>query len=69
MSTFAIDPTSGRYICDKDHPMPKDRKRGERWIHTNVVEDGEQTDGYPGGDIQRYKCLDCGHTWKEELPE
>lgn len=37
--------------------------------HNNVVEVGEQEDGYPGGDIITVKCLDCGKTWRVELPQ
>lgn len=37
--------------------------------HSNVHEVGEQMDGYPGGDIQKYRCSNCGATWTEELPQ
>lgn len=56
-----------RQICSPENPMPKNA--GGRWAHTNVIEVGEQRDGWPGGDIQRYRCTDCGHEWTEELPQ
>ena len=62
-----IDPASGRFLCSPEHPMPKGAKG--RWVHTNVVEDGEQRNGWPCGDDQDYRCVDCGHTWTEELPQ
>ena len=40
-----------------------------QWEHTNAHEVGDQESGWPGGDIVRYKCDDCGETWKEELPQ
>jgi rubrerythrin len=54
-------------ICSPEHPMPQGDKG--RWQHTNTEEVGDQEDGWPGGDIQKYRCKDCGHTWKEELPQ
>ena len=56
-----------RQICSPESPMPKGACG--RWAHTNVEEVGDQEDGWPGGDYQGYRCLDCGHTWKEELPQ
>lgn len=50
-----------------ESPMPKGA--GGRWEHTNVVEEGDQENGWPGGDYQGYRCTDCGHTWREELPQ
>ncbi len=41
----------------------------EECTHENVVEVGEQEDGYPGGDIITVKCLNCGKTWRVELPQ
>jgi hypothetical protein len=63
------DERSGRFVCSPEHPMPADRPKGSRWVHLNVVEVGEQRDGYPGGDWQDYQCKDCGHRWGAELPQ
>jgi hypothetical protein len=65
-------PTHGEtdiYVCSPERPMPAERPAGSRWAHTNVEEVGEQEDGWPGGDWQRYRCRDCGHTWGAELPQ
>ncbi len=67
MSEHPRDPANGRYLCSPEHPMPKGALG--RWSHTNVSEVGEQEDGYPGGDWQKYECADCGYTWKAELPQ
>lgn len=56
-----------RNICSEERPMPEGAKG--RWAHGKVVEIGEQEDGWPGGDFVTKKCLICGHTWKEELPQ
>ncbi len=63
------DPATGRFLCSPEHPMPKDAPNGTRWVHTNVAEVGEQEDGYPGGNLQRMRCKDCGVNWKMELPQ
>lgn len=56
-----------RQTCTPENPMPKGAKG--RWEHTNAHEVGDQEDGYPGGDIVRYRCDNCGHTWETELPQ
>lgn len=56
-----------RNICTPENPMPKGATG--RWAHTRVEEVGDQRDGYPGGDIQRMRCKDCGKEWTEELPQ
>jgi hypothetical protein len=48
-------------------PMPKGAQG--RWEHTNAHEVGHQENGWPCGDIIRLRCDDCGHEWKEELPQ
>ncbi len=63
------DPDSGRYLCSPENPMPKDAPKNIRWIHSNLEEVGEQENGYPSGDIVRYRCKDCGATWRQELPQ
>ncbi len=56
-----------RYQCTPQNPWkPGDPTPVE---HSDVEEVGEQMDGYPGGDIQRYRCRNCGQEWKEELPQ
>lgn len=62
------DPANGLFLCSPEQPMPKGAEI-IRWAHTNVVEVGEQEDGYPGGDLVTYKCKDCGQTWESELPQ
>lgn len=56
-----------RFLCTPEEPMPKGALG--RWMHTNAEEVGDQIDGWPAGDVQRMRCRDCGHTWKEELPQ
>jgi hypothetical protein len=58
---------SGRLICAPSHPMPSNA--AGRWAHTNAGEVGDQESGWPGGDIIRMRCRDCGATWREELPQ
>ena len=55
---------SERQLCSPEYPMPKNATG--RWVHTNVREDG---DGCIDGCCADYKCLDCGHKWREELPQ
>jgi hypothetical protein len=64
-----IDESTCRYLCSPEHPMPADYPSNSRWAHTNVEEVGDQEDGYPGGDMQRMHCKDCGYTWWTELPQ
>lgn len=40
-----------------------------QWCHIDAIEVGEQRDGYPGGDIQRFRCPNCGLEWEQELPQ
>jgi hypothetical protein len=54
---------NGRQLCSPEHPMPKDALG--RWEHTNVKEVGECMDGC----CADYQCQDCGHKWREELPQ
>lgn len=37
--------------------------------HINAVEVGDQEPGYPSGDIVTMRCPNCGHQWREELPQ
>lgn len=56
-----------RKTCSAENPMPKGATG--RWAHTNAHEVGGQRDGWPGGDIVRMRCEDCGHEWEMELPQ
>jgi hypothetical protein len=67
LDNWPTDPANGRYLCSPEHPMPPNAPG--RWVHTNVEEVGEQQSGWPGGDIVRMRCRDCGLTWKQELPQ
>jgi hypothetical protein len=58
----SVNPENGRMICSSEHPMPKGAQG--RWEHTNAHE----TD-YDSDYSAEYKCSDCGHIWREELPE
>ena len=55
--------------CTPDQPWNGKRQPGQRVRHQRVTECGDQRDGWPGGDIVTYRCLDCGATWNEELPQ
>jgi len=57
----------GNFLCSPEHPMPQGAPG--RWEHTNAHEVGEQLDGWPGGDIVRMRCDDCGESWRMELPQ
>lgn len=52
---------NGRFVCNKDHPMPSDAHGW--WAHETVKEIDEE-DGWV-----QYMCRACGHTWWNELPE
>lgn len=58
------DPKSGRLLCSPAHPMPTGAPG--RWAHTHVSEEG---DGCFDGCCADYRCHDCGHKWREELPQ
>ena len=61
------DDQINRYLCTEDRPMPKGA--AGPWRHTRTREIGEQEDGWPAGDIVTVECLNCGTTWKRELPQ
>lgn len=55
--------------CTADTPWSGQKMPIERVRHHDTEEIGEQEDGYPGGDIVRIRCKNCGCSWKEELPQ
>ena len=55
------------FVCTPGTPWTPDK--GTPVQHSDVEEIGEQEDGYPGGDIVTKRCRNCGHTWREELPQ
>jgi hypothetical protein len=56
-------------VCTKERPWQHNPYEKVRVIHPDAREVGEQEDGWPGGDIVRYECPNCGHRWKQELPQ
>lgn len=56
-----------RFRCTKDNPWSPEK--GDWVLHEEAHEVGEQQDGWPSGDIIRYKCKNCGHEWLVELPQ
>jgi hypothetical protein len=60
---WPTNPQNGRFLCAPEHPMP--RNAAGRWEHTNRRDDGECADSC----CDYFVCLDCGHRWKEEVPQ
>lgn len=62
---------NGKFICTPEDPWTPDKTPNSRTRikHGNVIEIGDQRSGWPCGDIVRYKCVNCNHTWEEELPQ
>lgn len=58
---------SGRNLCTPERPWTE--ADGGPVVHRGAREVGEQEDGWPGGDIVRYECVDCGAQWSAELPQ
>lgn len=54
-------------ICTADNPWSKSEPR-QPVEHPDAIE-GEQYDGYPGGDLVPMKCPHCQHRWTMELPQ
>lgn len=44
-------------------------KHPDKCKHRRTEEIGDQENGYPGGDIIKVKCMDCGKTFRVELPQ
>ena len=62
---YRINPANGRKVCTPVRPAPPNYPLVGRWEHTNTKEVGECLDGC----CADYLCDDCGHTWREELPQ
>ena len=58
-----------RIQCTPEHPWTREDSDDLLVAHSDVVEVGDQADGYPGGDIVTYECRNCGHRWRSELPQ
>lgn len=58
---------NGRRLCTPERPWVE--SDGFPVAHQGAHEVGEQDSRYPGGDIVRMRCEDCGATWKQELPQ
>jgi transposase-like protein len=44
-------------------------KIGRQTFHPNAKPVGQQENGYPNGDEQKWRCPDCGKEWYEEIPQ
>ena len=65
------DAESGRYLCNAEHPMPKQRPEKSRWTHPDakcIDEDYGKGGGVADGDYEKYECPHCKHKWWVELP-
>jgi len=59
--------TAKIHICTADDPWSPEKAKRAR--HNDAVPIGEQQDGWPSGDIQRYRCPHCEHEFDLELPQ
>lgn len=57
---------SERFICTAAEPWTPDKGRAQ---HPDAVEEGEQKDGWPSGDVQGYRCPHCKLYFEVELPQ
>lgn len=55
------------FTCTKETPW--DGKTKGPIVHDAVYEVGDQKNGWPSGDIVTYECRNCGHRWRDELPQ
>lgn len=53
----------GRYICTRETPWS--HSIPGRVVHPDAVDDGECFDGC----CDYWKCPNCGHRWKTEVPQ
>ncbi len=70
MTSFKSADEHGNIICTAEHPWDRvSRPRPPaRVIHSSATE-GDQRDGYPGGDTVDMHCPHCGYEWSMELPQ
>lgn len=54
------------YRCTSEFPW---KNEPGPVVHAEAYEDGEQRNGYPGGDLVWMYCPACGHRWEKELPQ
>lgn len=53
-------------ICTKDSPYDKNNNiEPSKFIHEDCIYIGDTDDS----NCERYKCINCGYIWKEELPQ
>lgn len=57
----------GRYRCTPETPWTPAIKGPVE--HSDVEEVGDQQSASWGGDLQKYRCKNCGHQWTQELPQ
>jgi hypothetical protein len=57
------DPSSGRFLCLPEHPMPKGANG--LWRHPNAT----CTGGCSEGCCDDYTCPVCGVEWRYENPQ
>ncbi len=54
-------------VCTKENPWAPGKPTPV--THPEAREVGEQEGGWPAGDIVTYRCPNCGHSWRAELPQ
>ena len=60
---------SDPFICTAETPWSYGQNApGQQVQHRDAVE-GEQIDGWPGGDMVSLYCPNCGLRWMKELPQ
>ena len=57
---------TGRHVCTADDPWTPDKSG--RATHPDAVLLRDE-DGYPGGDVDVYRCPHCGLTFRVEVPQ
>lgn len=56
--------TADRFVCTAETPWQPQMARS---IHPDAAVVGLGRDGYPGGDLQDYKCPHCGLFFTVEI--
>ena len=57
-----LNPKTNRFVCTPENPMPKGA--AGRWEH-----DAEEIGTCMDDCCADYRCKNCGHRWREELPQ